>query len=328
MNTLYFICPDDNRPAGGIKVLYRHVDILNRNGYQAAIVHKKKEFRSTWFENQTRVELHSRIQPDRFDFVVIPEVFGPRLADVFPGTKKIIFNRNAYDTFIGYSLDPRDLTTAYHHPDLVRVLVVSEGSRRYLTRVFPDLNVQRIHGSVDASLFPFRELTDKKPLISFWGREHREDAVQVVSILKFRGVLDELDAVSIEDVSEREVAAVLERSLIFLSFGFRDDFPSRSLEAMLSGCLVVGYHGMGGRECFNPEWSWPIEAGDIINFATATEEIINTFHKSPHLLQEKARKARDFVTREYSRDREERDVLAFWDDLMFEHGRDAIAEAP
>lgn len=56
MNNLFFLSPDDNSPVGGIKVLYRHVDILNENGFQAAIVHTKKGFRCTWFENQTRVE--------------------------------------------------------------------------------------------------------------------------------------------------------------------------------------------------------------------------------------------------------------------------------
>ncbi|MFZ5433617.1 MAG: glycosyltransferase family 1 protein [Calditrichota bacterium] len=326
MNTIYFLSPDDNRPVGGIKILYRHVDILNANGYQAAIVHKKKNFRCTWFDNQTRVEYHSRIQPDRFDFIVIPEVFGPRLADVFPGTKKIIFNQNAYYTFIGYPTDPQDLTTAYHSPDLLRVLVVSEDSRTYLTHVFPELKIVRVHNSVDAEVFRFRELADKKLAISFMGRKHREDAVQVLNILKFRNVLQDVNVVSIEDKTEREVAELLGDSLVFMSFGYPEGCPAPPLEAMLSGCLVVGYHGNGGREFFDPAWSWPVEPGNIVGFADAVETILHTFRTTPSSLQSRTREARDFVCREYSKARETKDILEFWDDLMFEQGRDAIAE--
>ena len=36
---IYFFCPDLSNPMGGVHMLYRHVDILNANGFHAAIVH-------------------------------------------------------------------------------------------------------------------------------------------------------------------------------------------------------------------------------------------------------------------------------------------------
>src|SRR5215470_2367468 len=125
---LYYLCPDYTSHAGGVRVIYRHVDLLRRNGYEAYVVHERRGFRDEWFENQTpvlawsrhsnrrhqslpsrtirsirrstsrvsvvSVPLHLR-QPASFrigpsDVVVIPEVFGPKLAEIAPGVPKIV----------------------------------------------------------------------------------------------------------------------------------------------------------------------------------------------------------------------------------------------
>ena len=314
MNNLLFLCPDDNNPIGGIKVLYRHVDILNRNGFQAAIVHRKKGFRCTWFDNQTRVEYHQRLNPDPFDFAVIPEIYGPRLAEEIPTAKKVIFNQNAYLTFKGYTFDPQDLLTAYRDPSVIAAMVVSEDSREYLSYIFPELKVSRVHISVDTAKFRFRKLADKRRRIAFMVRKHADDARQVINMLKFRGALSGWEITAIHDRTEKQVAEILEDSMIFLSFGYPEGCPAPPLEAMLCGCLVVGYHGYGGREYFSPEFSWPVDAGDVLQFARTVETILQTFRTDPNALQHKATTASEFVSREYFPGREGRDILQFWDE--------------
>jgi hypothetical protein len=326
VNTIYYLCPDENKPIGGIKVLYRHVDVLNRNSFQAAIVHKKKGFRANWFENDTRVEYWNKIDPDAFDFVVIPEVYGPRATNVFKDAKKIIFSQNAYYTFIGYSLDPRDFETAYRDPGLVGVMTVSEDSRDYLGYVFPNLKVHRIHTAVDPSRFRFRPLKDKPLRISFMARKHPEEARQVVNILKFRDALGGVDVQKIDGKSERDTAQTLEESLIFLSFGYPKGLPAAPIEAMMSGALVIGYHGFGGREFYRESFCWPVPVGDILSVARTVEDVLKLYRVAPQGMQEKADAARAFVSKEYSTEREEHDILQFWDDVMFEQGHDAIAE--
>ena len=326
MNTIYYLCPDENTPVGGVKVLYRHVDALNRNSFQAAIVHRKKGFRATWFENQTRVEYYGKINPDAFDFIVIPEINGPRATNVFPDAKKVIFNQNAYYTFLGYSLDPKDRVTAYRDPSLVGVMAVSEDSREYLAYVFPELKVHRIHSAVDGERFRFRPLAEKQNRISFMARKHPEEARQVINILKFRNALDGVEVGKIEGRNERDVAQILAESLIFLSFGYPKGLPAAPIEAMMCGCLVIGYDGFGGREFYSPSYCWPVAVGDIVGMARVVETVLNGYRATPRSLQDRAEAAREFVRREYSPEREERDILEFWDDVMFSQGRDAIAE--
>lgn len=58
MNTkqrLLFICDDVNSPTGGIKQIYRQVDVLNANGFNAFVLHRHYGFQCTWFKNKTQV---------------------------------------------------------------------------------------------------------------------------------------------------------------------------------------------------------------------------------------------------------------------------------
>jgi glycosyltransferase involved in cell wall biosynthesis len=73
---------------------------------------------------------------------------------------------------------------------------------------------------------------------------------QVLNILHARGVLDGWEVISIDGLPEHEVAERLRSCAVFLSFGHPEGCPLPPLEAMASGCVVVGYHGRGGREYF------------------------------------------------------------------------------
>src|SRR5262245_60263544 len=72
----WFICPDFSSPSGGVRKLYRSVDILTAAGCSAAIVHKRPGFRCTWFDNRTRVVPSNEVSVSRKDVIVVPEVYG------------------------------------------------------------------------------------------------------------------------------------------------------------------------------------------------------------------------------------------------------------
>lgn len=71
MGNLYFFCIDDGRPAGGIRKIYRHVDILNKHGLPAYVLHPEPGMRCSWFRNETpiryaRVPLRILCQEEAF----------------------------------------------------------------------------------------------------------------------------------------------------------------------------------------------------------------------------------------------------------------------
>src|SRR5579864_5333743 len=137
------LCPDWTYPSGGVRKLYRHVDVLNANGFNAFIEHPSSDFRCTWFENQTRVDMGREFWPPKAsDVLLCPEQVCWQMVSKTPGVPKVIFNQNAYQTFMGRSEEFKVLP--YTHPDFLATVVVSEDSRRYIEYAFPDQPVFRI----------------------------------------------------------------------------------------------------------------------------------------------------------------------------------------
>jgi hypothetical protein len=315
---IYFLCPDDNTPWGGIKILYRHVDLLNSFGFHASILHSTPGFKCTWFINNTRITSTSEVGLAPEDYLVIPEIYGRQINNM-RGMRKVIFNQGCYNTFRDYGLDQQEIITPYTDHEVLACLVVSEDSASYLRYVFPNLRVFRIHNSIDPHTFVFQP--QKKKQISFMTGKSPQDLVQVVNILKLRGYLHDFEFVPIENRTENEVADIMRDSLVFLSFGHAEGFSLPPAEAMACGCLVIGYDGMGGKEYFKPEFSFPIEVGKIIEFVRTVEEVANVYRVDPAALRVKSETASAFIREEYSVRREWRDLLQFWTEIMDLSGR-------
>jgi len=322
--TVYVLSPDNNKPSGGIKILYRHVDVLNRNGIDASVLHQNPGFRCSWFENKTRVAYLQSTRLIDTDFLVIPEIYGPNITGmgqmpmIGSKVKKVIFNQNCRYTFLGQTTETvmqRDFDLAYtHHDEFLGAIVVSEDSKQYLEYVFPELEVWRIHNAINVDQFSFSN--QKKKQICYMPRKHAEDALQVLGILNLRDALGDFKIVAIENRSEAGVAEIMKESMFFLSFGYPEGCPLPPAEAMACGCVVVGYDGFGGREYFDPEFAYPVQIGDMTGFADIVEKLIRLSATEPDKIRSKARKASAFVKQTYSPSREEEDILAIWHTLL------------
>jgi hypothetical protein len=246
------------------------------------------------------------------DLLVIPEIFVPAIAKLAPGVSKVIYNQNAYFTFRGWPLDA-DGFNPYRHPDVVATLSVSEDNLAYLSYAFPGLRMYRVHHGIDSLFAP---LWPKQRKITYMPRKNAEDVGQVLNLLRSRGALSGWTLESIDGRSEHEVAERLSSCAIFLSFGNPEGFSLPPLEAMACGCVVVGYHGRGGKEYFDPSFSYPIEAGDIIGFAQAIEELLRSEQTEPGILERKGRKATEFVRANFSPEREFQEIGEIWREIM------------
>lgn len=308
---IYYLCPDISSPTGGIKQIYRHVDILNQAGQTALVAHEKPGFRCTWFDNRTRVASVSEIHDAcGLDFVVIPETHGPGLAGIARGCRKVIFNQNCYYTFLGYPIEEPPAEVAYLDPEVAGAMVVSEDSAAYLRFAFPHLHVERIHNGIDVSRFLYSP--GKRNRIAFLAAKNPEDIAQVVNLLRIRGKSDGYEFVALRGKSEAEVAASLREAAIFLHFSYREGFSLVAAEAMACGCVAVGYPGGGGKEYWHPDFSYPVQNGDILGFVKAVEEVIRLRSSEPSRIEAKTRAAAEFIRSNYSLEREERDVVSFW----------------
>jgi hypothetical protein len=307
---IYFYCPDNNAPSGGVRKIYRFADVLIRHGFPAGVVHIQPGFRCSWFENQTPVICAQTVRPARDDIFVVPEGYGPQIARVAPGIAKVIFNQNCYNTFLNYPIEASAMETPYLHPDIVGVITVSEDSAAYLRYAFPGQRVFRVRPAIDQSLFHVPAA--KKAQIAFMPRRCMEEARQVISILKFRGVLADFPVLEIRDSSQEQAAALLRDSAFFFSFSGIEGFGLPPAEAMACGCLTIGFHGRGGKEFFRPEFSYPIEFGDIEGYARAAETLLQRYREDPAPLRTQANAAARFIHENYSTEREEADMVSCW----------------
>lgn len=75
--------------------------------------------------------------------------------------------------------------------------------------------------------------------------------------------------VEIKNRSRKEVAALMAESLIFVSFSHMEGLGLPPLEAMASGCLVVGFTGGGGSEYATSENGRWVGDGDLDSLVDA-----------------------------------------------------------
>jgi Glycosyl transferases group 1 len=350
--TIYYFSPEPFEPTGGVQVMYRHVDILNQAGLEAYMLHPNPPFRCTWFENDTPIRYlsarpfvlplrevakemskdfsrhFSKLPRSAFrsltnaagwrtkptlsllpgDCLAISELIWQGGFELLPGVPRVVFNQNAYFTFHDWTAD----SDPYVSKDILGMMTVSSDSESYLRMAFGhhDLPILRVHNSLNP-IFSASAQT-KEELLVYMPRKNADDAHQVLSMLSLRKSLRQWTVVKIDDVTQEEVASVLKRAAIFLSFGHPEGFGLPALEAMSAGCLVIGYHGMAGREFFHPKFSVPIEFGDIRAYVEAVESAMRRYEREPTEFNAVGQAAADFARQTYSRERETREVVDAW----------------
>jgi glycosyltransferase involved in cell wall biosynthesis len=311
----WFICPDYNRPSGGIRKLYRSVDLLNEAGFRAAIIHKRPGFRCTWFSHQTQVINSNRAFVSYRDVLVVPEIYGSSISDLPRGVRKVIFNQNTF-LMLDSLISEQEAAVPYlNDPDLSVVLVVSEDNARVMNYIFPGVRVRHIRPGLDHALF-HPPADAKLRQIAYMPRKRAREATEILTILKLRGILDGWKIVAIDGRTEAEVADILRTTRIFLSFNKREGFGLPALEALACGCFVAGYHGFGGRELFRLPFAIAIEDGDVVGFAQAVEKVIRLVDDDPAGIAAASTAGVRFVHDHYSLDHERQDLLDAFSPLL------------
>lgn len=311
--TIYFLTPDHRPPAGGIRVIYRHVDILNRYGMPASVLHRRPGFRCTWFENETRVTDVQAVSIRPGDLLVVPEVEIGVLRNLPQGVAHVIFNQNSHLT---WPLAADEVTRHYSPgPDLAAILCVSDHNAGMLLSAFPSSPIRRIHLGIDATVF-FPGEHERPRRIAYMPRRGGEDARQVLAMLQASGSLEGWEIVPLDGLTHEAVADELRRTRIFLAFTRQEGFGLPAAEAMACGCYVIGNDGFGGREFFYPEFCRRIESGDITGFADAIAEVIRNEQTEPGWCDERGRRASRYILREYSLERERSDVTSLYGEFL------------
>ena len=284
--------PDIDKPIGGVKQLYKHVEHLCRLGWDAAVLTEANDFRPSWFTSDAptacfRSSLENSVIHPSNTILVVPETYvGVNFSDfsgydlrLFP---KVVFNQNAYYSFGSSSVSSKDVHDFYFNNSVLHVLSISQDTHNFLSTNLgiPDSRMSRIINSIEPMFTPS---FPKKRLFTWMPRKNPEHVRAVIhSLMDFPSSFSKgWSGFPLQNLSHSDVAQRLNESSIFLSFGHPEGFGLPVAEAMASGCWVVGYSGGGGRELFNYGASSEVSFGDWPNFVSSLHRVFEMFSKYP-----------------------------------------------
>jgi len=230
-------------------------------------------FSCDWFEHGARHVATEELDP-KSDFIVLPEIWASYYVSILKGLgfRVAIFVQNAYLTHVNLNPNNRHgIKDAYHDADLI--LSISVDTSRYLIDIVgvPSDKIIRLRYAVDRALFhPVR----KERLVTFMPRKMSDHATRVVSLLS-DCLPHGWNIVPLDKLRERQVAEALSKSIIFLAFSEFEGLPVPPVEAALSGNVVIGYHGQGGREYWRRPNFVEVDQGDIQRFLFETIDMLN-----------------------------------------------------
>ena len=320
--------PDLDKPIGGAKQLYRQVEHLIALGFDAAVVTEAEGFRPSWFESSAPTLAFASCQ-QRGDFepdqciVVLPETYlgielenyrGVNLANL----ARVVFNQNAYYTYsqLG-NQQMAALARYYDAPEVLQVLCVSQDSYGFLRRNLglADLRISRIINAVEPL---FQPAATKDNTITWLPRKN-PDHVQAILLSIRRGGLSHAKDWQAERLGPMKHAALAERlnqARIFLSFGHPEGFGLPVLEAMASGCWVVGYSGGGADELFRLGPSEPVRFGDWEGFLTSLQQAVTAFALDRRDTELRLARQVLAIRTLYSRDQEAASIQQAWERIL------------
>jgi len=124
----------------------------------------------------------------------------------------------------------------------------------------------------------------------------------------------EVPFVPVDGVSHGQVAHVLAESAVFLATSFPEGLARPPLEAMASGCSVVGFAGRGSLEYMEHRKNCYLAADmDVLNAAQLLGAALRDFKEGTASVMQKA--GRETALR-YSLEREEETVVTYWGEFL------------
>jgi glycosyltransferase involved in cell wall biosynthesis len=157
---------------------------------------------------------------------------------------------------------------------------------------------------IDGNLFKPRR---KRLQICYMPRKRRDETSFIREMFRVKHPqLANIPWVRIDGQSETATARIMGESAIFLALGRHEGLGLPPLEAMASGCLVVGFHGGGGREYARRDNALWVAEGDLFRCVDTLAEAVE--RRSDSSIHTAAAK----TVQEYRRERTETILRDFW----------------
>ncbi len=238
---LYF-CPDATIKSAGIRILYRHVEMLARNEFPAAILHQTPGFRVPDVP-QAPIRYASAaggLSPG--DVLVIPEGWPNVMQAVrASAVRKIVIALNWRYPY--RSLSGLDDWRTY---GVERIITHSSFIGEFLTRAM-SLPSHVVAWGIDPRLYYYRAEEKTAQIVFIRRKQDHVEELQRVLQSRNPAFIERIAWKGLHDLAEVDYARELRRSWVFLNLSHAEGLPCSLLKAMRAGTFVAGYNSVGGQ---------------------------------------------------------------------------------
>lgn len=279
MKIVYF-CPDSAEPSGGTKNIYKHVELLVKNHFDAYVLHQRRTGpngwtgKLEWFRNDVPILYAEESFPKlyRDDYFIVPELLGTQIVRDFRGLQcnKIVYVQSF--AYIASSLGYRYLTdpnVSWKDGGFKKVFVISDVTRTATLFLFDYVEEDLIYipNFVDSDIFHnhtklargTRTITcnDKEKTVVFNVRKYPERCRDILLLVKqmIPSLHRQWSVVEVSGMSQAHFAELLRKSAIYLSCSPAEGFGIPLLEAMACNAIAVGHSGLGALDFFDTEFA-------------------------------------------------------------------------
>ncbi len=264
MRTYIFI-PPLRKVAGGVAVMLRMASLLHQAGFDVALVPRESKAPGILPLPDVPMVDFAQADPQPQDLWLVPEGWVNALTPgLRNGARCVVYVQNwayllsALPADVAWNQLPVSFISVSH--PVAWFVEQTAGRRSPVLR--PGIDLDLFHPSDKASW-------NGKLRIAYMPRKNKALLERTREIftarLQMRGFSDAVEWLAIENLDQQGVAGLLRQAHVFLATGFPEGCPLPPLEAMASGCLVVGYAGFGGwdylRQAFLPGPGVPPGAG-------------------------------------------------------------------
>ena len=246
---VFYLCPDHREPSWGVGMLYRHVAILRRHGFDAAVLHQRAPFRLTWLASDVPVQYaeHIGVSPASTDVLVVPDVLAAStFARQWPG-RRTVFVQGAFTILPGLAG-----ATDYRSLGYTDAMAVLPSVQAVVARHF-GVPAFTVPPCIAQEFFVDRDSLTRGP------RERRILVTPAKIASPDREVFSALlaahlvgsggwSALELQGYSHVEVARLMQSSAILVNTNLGEAFNTTVPEAMAAGCIAVCYEAFGGRD--------------------------------------------------------------------------------
>lgn len=263
----------DKPTTGGDYVNIEHVECLRKNQIGVSwVLPRGSETSSDAYKDSEKIRL-DQLSLQEGDYLVIPENERRLMAFAMRQSSKfVIHNQNNF-----YLLNALRSLQELRVRNFVGMITASCNNAAFLNEVDASLKVDVIHPYIPG----FFRAAAKKPCIAFSPRKSTVEAYALRAT--FHSLYPELQSipwVEIKGLDRSEVANVLSQAAIYVAFGKLESICLSVLEAMASGCIVVGDHGGAGADFATDDNGLWSRSSDILKSAIALRHAVEIFSAS------------------------------------------------